>query len=90
MPALVGIKVTNNYKVHEIAKAPVTKKQFDEAEAKWEAESKSYRKEPKRFENHVNKITDKGCPSALSLLQVAFGTLLIFRATEKTKTNESS
>lgn len=53
--SLVGIKGDgNNYKYMRLQKAPVTKKQFDEAKAKWEAESKkAIEKSQKEFENHV-------------------------------------
>ncbi|EMG32624.1 hypothetical protein [Streptococcus oralis] len=37
-----------------LQKDPVTKKQFDEAKAKWEAESKkAIEKSQKEFENHI-------------------------------------
>ena len=53
--SLVGIKGDgNNYKYMRLQKEPVTKKQFDEAKAKWEAESKkAIEKSQKEFENHV-------------------------------------
>ena len=53
--SLVGIKGDgNNYKYMRLQKGPVTKKQFDEAKAKWEAESKkAIEKSQKEFENHV-------------------------------------
>lgn len=53
--SLVGIKGDgNNYKYMRLQKDPVTKKQFDEAKAKWEAESKkAIEKNQKEFENHV-------------------------------------
>ena len=53
--SLVGIKGDgNNYKYMRLQKDPVTKKQFDEAKAKWEAESKkAIEKSQKEFENHV-------------------------------------
>ena len=53
--SLVGIKGDgNNYKYMKLQKAPVTKKQFDEAKAKWEEESKkAIEKSQKEFENHV-------------------------------------
>ena len=53
--SLVGIKGDgNNYKYMRLQKDPVTKKQFDEARAKWEAESKkAIEKSQKEFENHV-------------------------------------
>lgn len=53
--SLVGIKGDgNNYKYMKLQKDPVTKKQFDEAKAKWEAESKkAIEKSQKEFENHV-------------------------------------
>ena len=53
--SLVGIKGDgNNYKYMRLQKNPVTKKQFDEAKAKWEAESKkAIEKSQKEFENHV-------------------------------------
>lgn len=53
--SLVGIKGDgNNYKYMRLQKDPVTKKQFDEAKAKWEAESKkTIEKSQKEFENHV-------------------------------------
>ncbi|KJQ62979.1 peptide ABC transporter substrate-binding protein [Streptococcus oralis] len=53
--SLVGIKGDgNNYKYMRLQKDPVTKKQFDEAKTKWEAESKkAIEKSQKEFENHV-------------------------------------
>ena len=53
--SLVGIKGDgNNYKYMKLQKDPVTKKQFDEAKAKWEEESKkAIEKSQKEFENHV-------------------------------------
>ena len=53
--SLVGIKGDgNNYKHMRLQKDPVTKKQFDEAKAKWEAESKkAIEKSQKEFENHI-------------------------------------
>ena len=53
--SLVGIKGDgNNYKYMRLQKDPVTKKQFDEARAKWEAESKkAIEKSQKEFENHI-------------------------------------
>lgn len=53
--SLVGIKGDgNNYKYMRLQKDPVTKKQFDEAKAKWEAESKkTIENSQKEFENHV-------------------------------------
>ena len=53
--SLVGIKGDgNNYKYMKLQKDPVTKKQFDEAKAKWEAESKkAIEKSQKEFENHI-------------------------------------
>lgn len=53
--SLVGIKGDgNNYKYMRLQKDPVTKKQFDEAKAKWEEESKkTIEKSQKEFENHV-------------------------------------
>ncbi|EMG35284.1 peptide ABC transporter substrate-binding protein [Streptococcus oralis] len=53
--SLVGIKGDgNNYKYISLQKDPVTKKQFDEAKAKWEEESKkAIEKSQKEFENHV-------------------------------------
>lgn len=53
--SLVGIKGDgNNYKYMRLQKDPVTKKQFDEAKVKWEAESKkAIEKSQKEFENHV-------------------------------------
>ena len=53
--SLVGIKGDgNNYKYMRLQKDPVTKKQFDEAKAKWEAESKkTIEKSQKEFENHI-------------------------------------
>lgn len=53
--SLVGIKGDgNNYKYMRLQKDPVTKKQFDDAKAKWEAESKkAIEKSQKEFENHV-------------------------------------
>ena len=53
--SLVGIKGDgNNYKHMRLQKDPVTKKQFDEAKAKWEEESKkAIEKSQKEFENHV-------------------------------------
>ena len=53
--SLVGIKGDgNNYKYMRLQKDPVTKKQFDEAKAKWEEESKkAIVKSQKEFENHV-------------------------------------
>ena len=53
--SLVGIKGDgNNYKYMRLQKAPVTKKQFDEAKAKWEEESKkTIEKSQKEFENHI-------------------------------------
>ena len=53
--SLVGIKGDgNNYKYMRLQKEPVTKKQFDEAKAKWEEESKkTIEKSQKEFENHI-------------------------------------
>ena len=53
--SLVGIKGDgNNYKHMRLQKDPVTKKQFDEAKAKWESESKkAIEKSQKEFENHI-------------------------------------
>jgi len=53
--SLVGIKGDgNNYKYMRLQKDPVTKKQFGEAKAKWEEESKkSIEKSQKEFENHI-------------------------------------
>ena len=53
--SLVGIKGDgNNYKYMRLQKDPVTKKQFDEAKAKWEAKSKkAIEKSQKEFENHI-------------------------------------
>lgn len=53
--SLVGIKGDgNNYKYMRLQKDPVTKKQFDEAKAKWEDESKkAIEKSQKEFSNHV-------------------------------------
>ena len=53
--SLVGIKGDgNNYMYMRLQKNPVTKKQFDEAKAKWEAESKkAIEKSQKEFENHI-------------------------------------
>ena len=53
--SLVGIKGDgNNYKYMRLQNDPVTKKQFDEAKAKWEEESKkAIEKSQKEFENHV-------------------------------------
>lgn len=53
--SLVGIKGDgNNYKYMRLQKDPVTKKQFDEAKANWEAESKkAIEKSQKEFSNHV-------------------------------------
>ena len=53
--SLVGIKGDgNNYKYMRLQKDPVTKKQFDKAKAKWEAESKkAIEKSQKEFENHI-------------------------------------
>ena len=53
--SLVGIKGDgNNYKYMRLQKDPVTKKQFDEAKAKWEAESKkAIEKSQKEFKNHI-------------------------------------
>ena len=53
--SLVGIKGDgNNYKYMKLQKDPVTKKQFDEAKAKWEAESKkAIEKSQKEFKNHI-------------------------------------
>ena len=53
--SLVGIKGDgNNYKYMRLQKDPVTKKQFDEAKAKWEAESKkAIEKSQKEFENPI-------------------------------------
>ena len=53
--SLVGIKGDgNNYKHMRLQKDPVTKKQFDEAKAKWEEESKkAIEKSQKEFSNHV-------------------------------------
>ena len=53
--SLVGIKGDgNNYKYMRLQKDPVTKKQFDEAKAKWEEESKkTIEKSQKEFENHI-------------------------------------
>lgn len=76
--SLVGIKGDgNNYKYMRLQKDPVTKKQFDEAKAKWEEESKkAIEKSQKEFENHVNKITDKVAPERLVFLcRMVFGTL---------------
>ena len=54
--SLVGIKGDgNNYKYMRLQKDPVTKKQFDEAKAKWEEESKkAIEKSQKEFKTHVN------------------------------------
>ncbi len=53
--SLVGIKGDgNNYKYMRLQKGPVTKKQFDEAKAKWEEESKkAIEQNQKEFENHI-------------------------------------
>ena len=53
--SLVGIKGDgNNYKYMRLQKDPVTKKQFDEAKAKWEEESKkAIEQNQKEFENHI-------------------------------------
>ena len=53
--SLVGIKGDgNNYKYMRLQKDPVTKKQFDEAKAKWEEESKkAIEKSQKEFESHI-------------------------------------
>ncbi len=53
--SLVGIKGDgNNYKYMRLQKDPVTKKQFDEAKAKWEEESKkAIEKSQKEFKTHV-------------------------------------
>ena len=53
--SLVGIKGDgNNYKYMRLQKGPVTKKQFDEAKAKWEEESKrAIEQSQKEFENHI-------------------------------------
>ena len=53
--SLVGIKGDgNNYKYMRLQKDSVTKKQFDEAKAKWEEESKkAIEKSQKEFKNHV-------------------------------------
>lgn len=53
--SLVGIKGDgNNYKYMRLQKDPVTKKQFDDAKAKWEEESKkAIEKSQKEFENHI-------------------------------------
>ena len=53
--SLVGIKGDgNNYKYMRLQKDPVTKKQFDEAKAKWEEESKkAIEQSQKEFENHI-------------------------------------
>ena len=53
--SLVGIKGDgNNYKYMRLQKDPVTKKQFDEAKAKWEEESKkAIEKSQKEFKNHI-------------------------------------
>ena len=53
--SLVGIKGDgNNYKYMRLQKEPVTKKQFDEAKAKWEEESKkAIEKSQKEFKNHI-------------------------------------
>ena len=53
--SLVGIKGDgNNYKYMRLQKGPVTKKQFDEAKAKWEEESKkAIEKSQKEFESHI-------------------------------------
>ena len=53
--SLVGIKGDgNNYKYMRLQKDPVTKKQFDEAKAKWEEKSKkAIEKSQKEFENHI-------------------------------------
>jgi len=53
--SLVGIKGDgNNYKYMILQKDPVTKKQFDEAKAKWEEESKrAIEQSQKEFENHI-------------------------------------
>ena len=53
--SLVGIKGDgNNYKYMRLQKDLVTKKQFDEAKAKWEEESKkAIEKSQKEFENHI-------------------------------------
>ena len=53
--SLVGIKGDgNNYKYMRLQKYPVTKKQFDEAKAKWEEESKkAIEQSQKEFENHI-------------------------------------
>ena len=53
--SLVGIKGDgNNYKYMRLQKDPVAKKQFDEAKAKWEEESKkAIEKSQKEFESHI-------------------------------------
>ena len=53
--SLVGIKGDgNNYEYMRLQKDPVTKKQFDEAKAKWEEESKkAIEKSQKEFKNHI-------------------------------------
>ena len=53
--SLVGIKGDgNNYKYMRLQKEPVTKKQFDEAKAKWEEESKkAIEKSQKEFKDHI-------------------------------------
>ena len=53
--SLVGIKGDgNNYKYMRLQKDPITKKQFDEAKAKWEEESKkAIEKSQKEFKNHI-------------------------------------
>ena len=53
--SLVGIKGDgNNYKYMRLQKDPVTKKQFDEAKAKWEEESKkAIEKSQKEFKDHI-------------------------------------
>ena len=53
--SLVGIKGDgNNYKYMRLQKDPVTKKQFDEAKAKWEEErKKAIEQSQKEFENHI-------------------------------------
>ena len=53
--SLVGIKGDgNNYKYMRLQKDPVTKKQFDEAKAKWEEESKkAIEQNQKEFENLI-------------------------------------
>ena len=53
--SLVGIKGDgNNYKYMRLQKDPVTNKQFDEAKAKWEEESKkAIEQSQKEFGNHI-------------------------------------